>query len=134
MPTTLPMGNVLSIPGGHLPIGKAGYAGGVTETLEQLIYSARRVRFEELVKAWGGNKPFADELEKRLKAYPGLVDGGLASFMDATYISNARKGRKNIGEASALQLEMLFGKDPGWMTGDAFEHFLIQIRRHSKAG
>ena len=134
IPDTLPMGKVLSIPSGHLPIGKADYAGGVSETLEKMIYSARKVRFDELVRAHGGNKAFADEVERRLRNYPDLMEGGLASFMNDSYVSNARSGRKSIGEATAMQLELLFDKQPGWMTGDAYENFLIRIRRRRKVG
>jgi hypothetical protein len=131
---TLPMGKVLSIPSGHLPIGKADYAGGVSETLEKMIYSARRVRFDELVRAHGGNKAFADEVERRLRNYPDLMEGGLASFMNDSYVSNARSGRKSIGEATALQIEFLFDKQPGWMSGDAFENFMIRMQKRRKTG
>jgi hypothetical protein len=128
------MGKVLSIPEGHLPIGNAGYAGSVNEPLEKLIFSARKVRFAELVRAYGGPKAFADELERRLKAYPELTDG-LTSYMNVSYISNVTNGRKSIGEAVALQLELLFEKERGWMTGDAFDNFLVGLRRqHRKTG
>jgi hypothetical protein len=89
-----------------------------------------------LVDAYGGPTSFAGEVERRLKAYPELTES-LRSYMDVSYVSRARshgKNGKNIGEAPAMALEMLFEKPPGWMTGDAFENFLILMRQRRKAG
>jgi hypothetical protein len=136
IPSTLPVGKVLSIPSGHLPIGTARYADEVAESLQDLIFETRRTRFRELVETYGGPTEFAREVEKRLRAeYPELADS-LKSFTDVSYISRAKNGGKTgkaIGEAAAMELELLFKKEPGWMTGDTFDNFLIRMRRRRRA-
>lgn len=140
IPRTLPLGNVVSIPTGNLPAGNAGYDGGVTEStpLQDRIYAARRVRLGELIDAYDGPTTFVVEIETRLRRYPDLRDN-LTSFVDTSYLSRASgrvkdpKNWKNIGDIPAMALELLFEKEQGWMSGDAFENFITYMNRRRKA-
>lgn len=93
MQRTLPTGNSLSIPAGHLPCGYDGYADGM-ET--QRI---RRERLRQLVNEYGTQTALADVLG-----------------IEQNYISRCLSGAKRIGEDFAARVEEATGKPAGWMS------------------
>lgn len=89
----LPMGNISSIPTGHLPGGKLQYAEHVD------IYETRRKRLGLLVAEYETQTDLADVIG-----------------VTANYISRALSGKKKIGEEWAAKVEQATGKPAGWLS------------------
>lgn len=87
------MGNILSIPPGHLPCGNSLYAG------EMDVQETRRKRLQQLVEEYGTQTALADKLG-----------------IEQNYISRALSGRKRIMEDFAAKVEAATGKPTGWMS------------------
>jgi hypothetical protein len=87
------MGNILSIPVGHLPRGKAQYAECVD------VQETRRKRLRMLVEEYGSQTALADKIG-----------------VTPNYISRALRGGKRIGEDWAAKVEQATGKPAGWLS------------------
>jgi transcriptional regulator with XRE-family HTH domain len=87
------MGNILSIPRGHLPSGNSLYAD------EMDVQETRRKRLRQLVDEYGTQTALADKLG-----------------IEQNYISRALSGRKRIMEDFAAKVEQATGKPTGWMS------------------
>lgn len=87
------MGNILSIPLGHLPPGNSLYAH------EMDVQETRRKRLQQLVDEYGTQTALADKLG-----------------IEQNYISRALRGRKRIMEDFAAKVEQATNKPPGWMS------------------
>lgn len=89
----LPMGNILSIPLGHLPVGNSLYP------VDMDVQVIRRKRLQQLVQEYGTQTALADKLE-----------------IEQNYISRALSGKKRIMEDFATKVELATGKPAGWMS------------------
>ena len=92
IPRTLPRGNILSIPQGHLPLGGRPYSGRMDDALREF----RRTRFLEILR------------ERK------AVDLVEVLGVPADYISRVKTGRKGIGEQYARAWEKALGKPEFW--------------------
>ncbi len=101
MCATLPIGNVLSIPAGHLPRGKREYDDAVEK-----ITDHRRKRLKELIdKRYDGRRAL----------FAGVVD--VAPSYVSRLLSDGR-GRKGLGEDLARRFERKCQLENGWFDMD----------------
>lgn len=97
MAATLPRGNLLSTPAGHLPRGIRGYHDPVD------IKAIRRKRLQQLIDLNFGKRQhaFADAVER-----------------SPNYISRIASGKKGIGEDVARDIEIKLELPRGWLDRD----------------
>ncbi len=91
------MGNVASIPRGHLPLSSRPYSGRMYDALKE----RRRIRFGELVTEWLSKGKKAKDLAEALDVPP-------------DYVSRCKTGTKGIGENNAREWERLLKKPEYW--------------------
>lgn len=102
------MGNIASIPLGHLPLGNREYDGEMPSDEQNRLYAARRNRLRFIL---------TEGLLTQTKLAE-LLD------MEANYVSRMVSdgpNRKNIGEATARAIERAAGKPKGWLDHDGEE-------------